>query len=42
MVTHDLSIAARADRVFKMEGGRLRAWNNHRDGILPGYAGGEE
>ena len=42
MVTHDLSIAARADRVFKMEGGRLRLWNNRLDGILPGYEGGEE
>jgi spermidine/putrescine transport system ATP-binding protein len=42
MVTHDLTIAARADRVFKMDGGRLRPWSNHRDGILPGYAGGEE
>ena len=41
MVTHDLSIAARADRVFKMEGGQLRAWSNRRDGILEGYAGGE-
>ena len=41
MVTHDLSIAARADRVFKMEAGRLRPWNNRLDGILPGYAGGE-
>lgn len=42
MVTHDLSIAARADRVFKMEAGRLRLWNNRLDGILPGYEGGEE
>ncbi len=42
MVTHDLSIAARADRLFKMEGGRLRLWNNRLDGILPGYEGGEE
>jgi ABC-type lipoprotein export system ATPase subunit len=42
MVTHDLSIAARADRVFKMEGGKLRAWSNSRDGILPGYTDGEE
>lgn len=41
MVTHDLSIAAHADRVFKMEAGRLRAWSNTRDGILPGYTGGE-
>ena len=42
MVTHDLSIAARADRVLKMEAGRLRPWNNRLDGILPGYEGGEE
>lgn len=42
MVTHDLTIAARADRVFKMEGGKLRAWSNSRDGILPGYTDGEE
>ncbi len=41
MVTHDLTIAARADRVFKMEAGRLRAWSNTRDGILAGYRGGE-
>ena len=41
MVTHDLSIAARADRVFKMDAGKLRAWSNSRDGILEGYAGGE-
>ena len=42
MVTHDLSIAARADRVFKMEAGRLRLWNNRLDGVLPGYKGGED
>ena len=42
MVTHDLAIAARADRVMKMEAGRLRPWANSRDGILPGYAGGNE
>jgi ABC-type lipoprotein export system ATPase subunit len=42
MVTHDLTIAARADRVLKMEGGRLRPWSRSRDGILPGYAGQEE
>jgi len=41
MVTHDLTIAARADRVFKMEAGRLRAWSNTRDGILKGYRGGD-
>ena len=42
MVTHDLTIAARADRVFKMEAGRLRLWNNRLDGVLPGYKGGED
>ena len=42
MVTHDLTIAARADRVFKMEAGKLRAWSNTRDGILAGYKGGED
>ena len=42
MVTHDLAIAARADRVLKMEAGRLRPWSRSRDGILPGYAGEDE
>ena len=42
MVTHDLAIAARADRVLKMEAGRLRPWSRSRDGVLPGYAGGDE
>jgi ABC-type lipoprotein export system ATPase subunit len=35
MVTHDLSIAAQADRVLKMDGGKLRPWNNTLDGHLP-------
>jgi ABC-type lipoprotein export system ATPase subunit len=37
MVTHDLTIAARADRVYKMEAGRLRPWKRSLDGELPGY-----
>ena len=42
MVTHDLGIAAQADRGFKMDGGRLRPWSRSRDGILPGYKGKDE
>ena len=41
MVTHDMSIAARADRVMKMDAGHLRPWSNSIDGILPGFACGE-
>ena len=41
MVTHDLGIAARADRVYKMDAGRLRPWRRSLDGELPGYHGEE-
>ena len=42
MVTHDLTIAAKADRVLKMDAGQLRPWRNTLDGVLPGYEGGDE
>ena len=37
MVTHDLTIAAKADRVYKMDAGKLRPWKRSLDGELPGY-----
>ena len=42
MVTHDLTIAAKADRVMKMEAGNLRPWKRSLDGELPGYVEKEE